>query len=102
MDYWKGNMNWPLSPGWVCETCGTLRGLTWGITHGVCRCNDCHTHYSMRDEGADGNPIVDTPISLLKDDYKPLVKSGWEQSKTPISTWDDNTWDSLRKEAAKK
>lgn len=92
MDYWRGFMNWPLDKDWVCETCNEYGGLTWGFVHATCRCNNCHTQYSMRDENGD---IIDFPISLLKDEYKTPAKEGYKKYQRPISEFTKDEWDGL-------
>ena len=94
MNYWEGYMNWPIDEGWECETCGSLGYLTWGMPHAVCRCNNCHTQYSMRDFSQEDDPVVTIPISRLLDEYKLPAKYGWEIHKMQlISEWDDDMWD---------
>ena len=92
MDYWRGYMNWPLDEGWSCETCGN-RILIWGLIHGICRCDTCHTEYSMRDSSQDDNLVVTIPICILKPEYKQHVKSGWKLFHNPISEWNDDQWE---------
>lgn len=89
MDYWKGYMNWPVAQGWVCETCEKDYGMTWGLANGRCRCDRCHTQYIMRD----GDKVVDTPISLLKDEYKEPARKGWKMYARPLDEWTDDEWD---------
>lgn len=95
MDYWRGWMDWPVQKSWVCETCMRYSGLTWGLSHAVCRCNTCHTQYTMRDK--DDN-VVDMPISLLKDEYKKPAIEGYKKYQKPISEFSDKDWDSLLKD----
>lgn len=95
MDYWEGFMNWPVKVGWVCETCGEYKGMTWGIPHAVCSCNVCHTVYRMRD---DKDAITDTPISQLKDEYKEAAKLGFTKLKKPISEFSIDEWKSIMEE----
>lgn len=94
MEYWKGVMNWPIDPNWECETCGRspniiMGGLTWGFVNGVCRCNHCHTEYSMRD----GDTILTTPVSRLKPEYKEPMKLGYAKYKLPIAELTDEMLD---------
>jgi trehalose-6-phosphate synthase len=90
MDYWKGQMDWPLDKGWKCETCGVNEGLEWGLVHAQCRCNKCHTEYYMRDEN---DKIVTTPICTLKREYKEPAKRLWEKYHIPIDETNDAQWD---------
>lgn len=90
MNYWEGVMDWPCDADWKCETCGEYHGLTWGLLHGRCQCNRCHTQYHMRDED---NKVVTRPISKLKPEYKKAAKLGWEKFQKPISVWTDEMWD---------
>jgi len=96
MEYWKGYMDWPLKKGWVCETCNENKGLTWGLIHAECRCNQCHTQYYMRDKN---QKAVEIPISLLKEEYKAPAKAGWKVYQVPISQWNDAMWDESFKKA---
>jgi hypothetical protein len=90
MEYWRGTMNWPIDPGWSCETCGdTSHRMTWGFVHGQCRCDRCHTVYSMG-TGKDPRTI---PLCMLKDEYKAPARAGWEEYRTPYSEWTDAMWD---------
>ena len=101
MDYWTGMMNWPLRSDWKCQTCGAsagTQGLTWGLIHAECRCNQCHTNYYMRDEN--GN-VTNVPICMLKEEYKAPARAGWNKWHTPISEWDDAAWDEAIKESEK-
>lgn len=83
MNYWEGIMDWELDKDWICETCGESVGLTWGLVHAVCRCNQCHAEYSMRDNTKDDRPVVTKPISRLKDEYKEPLKRAWAELKIP-------------------
>ncbi len=100
MDYWQGNMNWPINPYWICQTCETslprfddyiLYGLTWGFINGECRCDICHTKYTMRED----KTILTTPVCLLKDEYKLPAKLAWKKYHTPIDELSDSQWDEL-------
>ena len=91
-DSWDGRMNWPLEPGWKCEICGTAGSLTWGMTHGVCRCDVCHTQYAMRDHQAEGNPRVTTPICLLKPEFKAAFLELWPIRHCPVDQITDDEW----------
>ena len=89
MEYWRGCMDWPLKQGWECETCGKFSGLEWGLSHGVCRCNTCHTVYHMRPDDA----ILDTPFCRLKEEYKAPAIKGFELFGKPIDQWTDGMWE---------
>lgn len=90
IEYWSGKMNWPLEEGWKCETCGHT-DFTWGLIHGVCRCDQCHTQYYMRIDSKD----IALPICLLKEKYKEPAKKGWILYHKPISEWTDEEWDKV-------
>ena len=108
MQYWQGAMNWPMDASWVCETCGMGPGmddraedertivamlfgsLTWGLVHGVCRCNRCHTQYRMRD---DDGEVVTTPICNLKSEYQEPAKWAWKEWGEPVDEISDYKWD---------
>jgi len=88
LDYWRGQMNWPLDAGWKCEVCGSDTGkLTWGLLHARCRCDCCHVEYSMRDWGKPDHPVVTRPICMLKPEYLDVAKLLWQEKQTPLSTW---------------
>lgn len=96
MYYWQGNMNWPLAPDWKCEICGKNEGLTWGLVHAQCRCNNCHTPYRMRDEM---EIVVNIPICQLKPEYYEAFKTIWEIYHIPIEEVNDEQWqESLAKQ----
>lgn len=90
MDYWQGFMNWPLSKDWKCETCDTRSVLIWGLQHGTCRCDQCHTQYRMRDNE---NSVVDFPICQLKDEWKVAAKTGWEILQKPLTQFTQEEWE---------
>ena len=91
MNHWEGAMNWPLKQGWVCEICGDVsRYLIWGLPHGLCRCNTCHTQYRMRD--AKDN-IIDVPICQIKPEYYEVWKKLWNETHKPIDLLTDEEWD---------
>ena len=77
-------MDWPLDKDWICETCGGRHGLEWGMVHAQCRCNQCHTQYSMRANDED-RTILTTPRCLLKDEYKEPLKQAWQELHIPIN-----------------
>jgi len=92
MEYWQGYMTWPLEKDWKCETCEEYVELIWGLVHGVCRCNRCHTQYTMYDSNKE---IVKIPICLLKEEYKKSACKGWKLYHRPLSEWNDDDWDKL-------
>lgn len=100
LSQWRGQMSWPLERTWKCEICGNApfliadigylwTGLEWGITHGVCRCTDCHAQYNMRN--AKGNPVA-MPILSIKDEYKAAAKVGWSRRLKPLDEWSNEMW----------
>lgn len=89
MKYWEGYMNWPLDKNWKCEFCEG-RSLTWGLPHAVCRCNNCHVQYKMRDKK---HEIVDIPICLVKPEYYQIYKDIFEQTRKPIDEVTDEEWE---------
>lgn len=89
MNYWQGYMNWPITKGWRCETCGRSSMLIWGMVHGVCRCDNCHTQYGMRD--AEGDRVL-TPISRLKEAFREPARIAWETSESPVDTLTIEQW----------
>ena len=95
MEYWEGQMDWGLDNDWVCEICGQYKGLTWGLIHGICRCNQCHTEYSMRDNAREDRPVVTRPICLLKNEYREPIKLSWEVIHIPISELTDKQLESF-------
>ena len=97
MEYWRGDMNWEVVDGWVCETCGKdSTWLIWGLRHAECRCTNCHTQYMMRDEDT---KIVNVPISQLKEEYKISARIGYEMYHKPFSEWSDDEWDKAFEQA---
>lgn len=93
MEYWEGNMNWKVDTDWVCETCGKRIGMTWGLVHAECRCDNCHTPYMMRDYNKDGDPIITIPISQLKEEYKEPLKLAWQKYSRPIDGLTKEEWE---------
>lgn len=81
MEYWRRDMNWPLDKDWKCPICGA-RNLTWGLSHGECRCDSCHVQFMMRE----GETILTVPQCTLKSKYFTPFKRLWEGSGRPIST----------------
>ena len=103
MEYWRGMMNWPIESDARCETCGKqfagiVAGfmisatLTWGLVNGECRCEVCHTIYTMRD----GKTILTRPLSRVKDDHKAAAKAGWQLFAVPIDEWTEAQWDQAK------
>ena len=85
-------MDWPVVEGWACSTCGGDRWeLIWGLVHGVCRCDMCHTQYKMRDLNT--GEITDTPILLLKPEYIVPARIAFEVYRKPISELTDQEWE---------
>ena len=82
-------MDWPVKQGWECETCGENVGLTWGLMHGICRCNLCHTQYSMRDD----EEVVRIPVCQLKDEYKIPAQKLWRTCRLAVDEATDEDWD---------
>ena len=100
MDYWSGVMNWPLAHPWKCPVCDsntelTFHGLTWGITHGVCRCNQCHTQFSMRDGEGDDRQRTNTPVWLAADKYRETLPAVWQKLRTPMADWTEADLEAL-------
>lgn len=105
MNYWKDAMSWPIDPDWKCEICGMtppaslidlVMGkpyLTWGLRNGDCRCDACHTQYTMRDWEAEGFSPVTTPICLLKPEYKTAFVKLWEEEHRPVDQITDEEWE---------
>ena len=105
MDYWEGVMSWPIDAGWKCEACGMtppgssvgpLLGepfLTWGFRNGTCRCDVCHVQYTLRDWWTEGNPIVTTPICLLRPEYKAAFIKLWAERQRPVDQITEEEWD---------
>ena len=97
MDYWRGAMDWPLCHPWECPVCDsntdkTFHGLTWGMVHGVCRCNQCHAEFSMRD-GQEDSQIIDTPRWLVFDKYREVLPAKWKELRKPLSEWTEDVLD---------
>jgi hypothetical protein len=95
-------MNWPLDPDAACVVCDTIfatqspipglllgSGLTWGLVHGECRCNTCHTTYTMRDE----NGPVTTPISEIKEEWLPPARTAWAEHHVPLDELTLDQWE---------
>lgn len=92
MEYWRGIMDWEVIIGWVCETCGHDAGLEWGMVHAQCRCNECHTQYTMRADD-EGRTILATPKCTLKDEYKEPLKNAYAKYQVPLSEMTDEMID---------
>ena len=90
MNFWEGAMGWPLKVDWCCEICGQYEGLTWGMVHGTCRCDMCHTQYRMRNKGGH---VVTTPICDMKSEYYIPAKKLWDKLKVPLDEIPDSEWD---------
>lgn len=97
MNYWRGRMDWPIDERWVCETCNEYHGLTWGMVHAECRCNQCHTQYMMRDSDQ-ARTVLTTPKCLLLPEYKNAARMGWQRYRTPMTEWTDAMWDQAFKD----
>ena len=89
MEYWEGQMNWPLDKDWVCLTCGQNGGLEWGIVHAQCRCYICHTEYSMRADD-EKRTILTTPKCRLKNEYREPIKKAYAKYQVTINEMTDN------------
>lgn len=90
MDYWQGWMNWPLHKEWACEVCDDKNAsLEWGILHGQCRCNACHTEYTMRDPKGE---VVMKPICIIKPLYLEAFKKMWKRDKKKMSCITEEEW----------
>ena len=83
MEYWRGYMDWPLDKDWKCPTCNENAGLEWGLVHAQCRCNNCHTEFTMRQDD-EQRTIVKTPICTLKDEYKEPIRQVWQKYHIPL------------------
>ena len=94
MKAWYGVMDWPLDANWKCEICGEVN-LLWGLCHGTCRCEVCHTQYRMKDEEY---RVVKVPICQLKEEYYEPAKILYQKFKTPMTQWTDEQWDEAIKE----
>lgn len=92
MNYWYGIMDWPIDGNWKCETCNEWSGLTWGIVHAECRCDKCHSIYTMRDNSKEERPLVTTPISRLKKEYQNAAPYAWEHYQIPLDDMTDTHW----------
>jgi len=92
MEYWAGQMNWPLADGWKCRVCGEEEpSMTWGLVNGQCRCDVCHAEYWMRTDGE----ILTVPEISWKEDFVPFVYAYYQAMNTPISEWSDSEWERL-------
>ena len=96
MEYWQGYMKWPIEDNWACETCGENVGLEWGMVHAQCRCNNCHTQYTMRADD-EQRTILTTPKCRLKDEYKLPFKQAWEKHHTLVDELTDEMLDEFIK-----
>jgi hypothetical protein len=79
MNYWSGYMNWPLDEDWRCEICGGYYGLTWGMVHAECRCNNCHALYSMR-ANDEQRTVLTKPRLILRAEFIQPAKEAWAKT----------------------
>jgi len=92
-------MDWPIDHDWKCEVCDTFSGLTWGFSHGECRCNKCHAIYRMRVN----QEIVTTPKHAYKwDTWVGVLRAGWQKFQKPIGEWTDEMYDEVERVTAWK
>lgn len=92
MEYWRGYMDWPLDKKWVCPTCGHNVGLEWGMVHAQCRCNNCHTQFTMR-AGDEARTILTTPKCTLKPEYVEPVKKIYAEHGVTLDDMTDEIFD---------
>ena len=97
MEYWQGGMDWAIDSGWTCDTCGENIGLEWGMVHAQCRCNRCHTQYTMRADDAE-RTILTTPKCMLKDEYREPIKQVWQKYQVTMSEMTDEMIDEFKGE----
>ena len=84
MQYWKGNMNWDLDKNWTCEICKSeSHGLTWGMRHAECGCDNCGAVYTMRD-WKNEEKVVTKPILVIKKSWIKPCQDGWMKYKRSI------------------
>ncbi len=83
MEYWRGGMDWALDKDWVCYTCDQNAGLEWGMIHTQCRCNNCHTEYTMRADDEE-RTVLTVPKCMIKDEYKEPLRKAYKKHQTPI------------------
>ena len=94
MNYWNGSMNWPLDEDWKCEICGKNYGLTWGLIHALCRCNECHAEYFMRSDD-EKNERVTTPILLIKSTFIQAAMKFHRKTGKPVDDATREEWITL-------
>jgi hypothetical protein len=87
MNYWRGRMSWPLDAGWSCPICG-YRGLTWGLIHGECRCDQCHAIFGMRENGQP----VSAPVCYIKEEYFGAAQEAWRTFRAPLDELTPEQW----------
>lgn len=92
MEYWRGIMDWPLDKKWKCSTCNGNYGLEWGFVHTQCRCNNCHTQFTMRADDED-RTVLTNPKCQLKDEYKKPAQIAYAKHHIPLEELTDNQWD---------
>ncbi len=68
-------------------------GLIWGLRNGDCRCDVCHTQYTMRDWGTEKFTPVTRPICLLKSEYKAAFIKLWAEHHRPVDQITDEEWE---------
>jgi hypothetical protein len=85
-------MDWELDNNWLCPTCGKNEGLEWGLIHAQCRCNVCHTEFTMRTND-EQNTIVIIPICMLKEEYKEPIKQIYAKYHVTIDEMTDEMFD---------
>ena len=96
---WHGTMNWPIEADWKCEVCGNKplmipcgpeghavisHGLTWGLAHGSCRCNECHAQYRMCDVAYNR---LTTPALAYDAYWAAVARAGWNEFHAPLDEW---------------
>lgn len=91
MNYWEGIMNWALDKDWKCEICGGDYGLTWGLVHGECRCNQCHAVYSMRADD-EARTILTKPRCSIKESFRQPAKQFYSQTRKPLEDATKDDW----------
>lgn len=91
MNYWQGYMDWPLDENWKCVICGGYYGLTWGLVHGECRCNQCHAVYQMR-ANDEKRTILTIPQCLIKPAFANAAKEFYAQTGRPIDEATKEDW----------
>ena len=95
IDYFHGVMWWPINADWTCPVCDnqpikgstgqTLEGLTWGVEHGVCRCDKCHAVFLVRQ----GETTLDEPLSIYRPEFVKVLRDFWQNCKVRIDEMND-------------